>query len=212
MSQELYGDYDIFISYPTGFRTHARKLYDKLTLDHGYKCWLDDIEANPAQSVDDYSELKERPLLNISVLAEAINNSKVFLCCVTKEYCMAKLNIDEINHARNIAKPMVILSIERLTIVELGGVGFIIGPLIRVNAYKFKPDFFDDPTGNLMKQVQATIEAKLHPPKTQEVINFFILNINFKVKIILSNRLMSQKIRIKSFYVLLMLKRVLFYV
>ena len=50
--------------------------------------------------------------------------------------------------------------IERLGISALGGVGFIIGQLIRTNAYKF-PELFDEPTGDLIKQVHAAVSAKL---------------------------------------------------
>ena len=166
MSQEQTCDYDIFLSYSTSFRAHVRKLYEKLTFDHNYKCWLDDIEANTIESVDDYEVKPDRPKLSITTLAEAINNSKVFLCCITKEYCTTQLNIDEINHARNVGKPLVILMMERLKIKELGGVGFIIGPLIRINAYNFeKQGFFEESSNNLITQIIKNIDEKLNPTK-----------------------------------------------
>jgi hypothetical protein len=139
-------DFDVFISYNWDHKVQVRKLYNMLTQTYGLKCWLDDVELKPNSLMDE--------------LAKGITNSKVFLCCITKQYCKSSNCIGEINHARNLDKPMVILMIERLGISALGGVGFIIGQLIRTNAYKF-PELFDEPTGDLIKQVIKAVNDKL---------------------------------------------------
>ena len=139
-------DFDVFISYNWDHKVQVRNLYDMLTKNYGLKCWLDDVELKPNSLMDE--------------LAKGITNSKVFLCCITKQYCKSSNFIGEINHARNLDKPMVILMIERLGISALGGVGFIIGQLIRTNAYKF-PELFDEPSGDLIKQVIKAVNDKL---------------------------------------------------
>ena len=51
---------------------------------------------------------------------------------------------------------MIVLMFERLKIEDLGGMGFIINPLIRINCYNFKW------TSEDYKSIFQTIDAKLN--------------------------------------------------
>lgn len=66
--------YDIFISYNWAIKDQVRKLYKILT-DLNYKVWLDDRQL----------ETTNNPLT--TQLAQGIKKSKVFLSCVTNDYC-----------------------------------------------------------------------------------------------------------------------------
>ena len=133
-------EFDVFISYNWDHKKQVRRLYDELTKKYGLKCWLDDVELKASALMDE--------------LAKGIQNSRVICCCITRKYCKSDNCIGEINYAKTIGKPMVILMFERLNMQALEGVGFIIGKLIRVNAYKFEAEgLFEEPTGELFNQV-----------------------------------------------------------
>ena len=116
---------DIFISYNSGNKKQVKQLYEVLkSLD--YKVWMDEADLNAGSS----------PLT--SELATAIKNSKVFLSCITTDYCKSFNCNREIEYASARKKQMVTLMIEEIdpaTIDEIpitghgqkSGIGFIIG-------------------------------------------------------------------------------------
>jgi len=116
---------DVFISYNHLIKKQAKQLYDVLT-SLNYKVWMDQTDLTAGSS----------PLT--SELATAIKNSKVFLSCITKDYCRSFNCNREIEYASNTKKQMIILMIENMdpaTIDEIPitghdqktGIGFIIG-------------------------------------------------------------------------------------
>ena len=58
--------------------------------------------------------------------ANAIKESRIFVCFITKEYYESHNCNLEIEYANTLKKKMIVLMIERLEIKDLGGVGFII--------------------------------------------------------------------------------------
>ena len=102
LNEPVNPDFDIFISYSSNHKDQVRKLYTLLKQTRQFKCWLNEMKLK-SDSLIDY-------------VAKGIKNSKVFICCITKEYCFTSNCVNEINHAKNLNKPMVILMLERLEI------------------------------------------------------------------------------------------------
>jgi len=89
--------FDIFLSYNWDHKPYEKKLYDKLR-NMNYKVWIDDIELDNTR-------------LN-SQLADGINKSHIFMCCITKKYSISKNCIKEFSYAINKNKPTIILMFE----------------------------------------------------------------------------------------------------
>ena len=138
--------YDIFISYNSEIKDKVIRLYRKLTQKHKLRVWLDQYEIGSSR----YSE----------ELSHAILNSKIFLCCITKKYTESENCKDEICYAKNLKKKMIVLMFERLTISDLGGVGFIICPLVRSNCYK-DPKILENFSGRKFKPIIRVIKKNL---------------------------------------------------
>ena len=116
---------DVFISYNWNIKDQVRQLYDILTNEFKYKVWLDEKKLNAGN----------RPLT--AELADAIKNSKVIICCITKDYCKSYNCNLELEFASNGKKEMVVLMVEKLDTTEIhkiqvtdrnqtSGIGFII--------------------------------------------------------------------------------------
>ena len=117
-------DYDLFLSYNWSIQDKVKILDNKLRL-LGYKLFRDvyDLEKN------------ENPLS--TQLAIAIRNSKIVICCINKGYCESQNCNLEIDYAHTLAKPLIVLMIDKLNIEEISdiqvkgrryksGIGFII--------------------------------------------------------------------------------------
>ena len=114
----------IFISYNCGTKTEVRKLCEILESED-YEVWLDEKDLNAGnQSLT-------------AELALAIKNSKVFLCCITKDYCKSYNCNQEIEYASAKKKPIIPLMIEKINPTSIddifitdrnqkSGIGFII--------------------------------------------------------------------------------------
>ncbi len=118
--------FDIFLSYNWDSKDLVKSLYQKLTEELNYSVWLDD------------NQLDSRSLFE--QLCEGIKLSKCVLCVVTKKYTESDNCVREINFASSCRKPLVVIMLERLDIMDLGSVGFIIAPLTRLNFYKQDPE------------------------------------------------------------------------
>ena len=116
---------DIFISYNWKIKTQVKELYEILTKQLKFKVWLDDEQLNAGY-----------PLF--SELAKAIDDSKVFICCLTTDYCKSKNCNREFKYADDSNKPIIILKIDNLKSNEITkikitetnkecGIGFAIG-------------------------------------------------------------------------------------
>ena len=114
----------IFISYHRGTRKEVRKLCDLLE-SQSHDVWLDEKELNAGN----------QPLT--AELAMAIKNSKVFLCCITKDYCKSYNCNLEFEYASAKKKPIIPLMIEKINPTKIdemyiadrnqtSGIGFII--------------------------------------------------------------------------------------
>jgi hypothetical protein len=115
---------DVFISYNCKIKKHVQKLNDILK-SQNYKVWLDEKDLNASNN----------PLT--AELALAIKNSKVFLCCVTRDYCQSYNCNLEIEYASAKKKHIIALMIENLDLTKIdeilvtgrdkiSGIGFII--------------------------------------------------------------------------------------
>ena len=113
---------DIFISYNWSLKEHVVEL-DKNLKNSGYTVWRDENELVPGKS------------MLAASLANGILKSKIFLCCITKEYCSSYNCNLEIEFASTRKKQIIVLMIERLDDIDeiqingrnlASGVGFII--------------------------------------------------------------------------------------
>ncbi len=126
---------DIFISYNWAIKKQVKQLYDILTETNKYKVWMDD---------KDLTSRFNKPLT--SQLAKNILKSKLFLCCITEEYCKSYNCNLEIQYAHSEGKSMIPLMIEKISKIdeiklngrddEESGINFIISSWPRLNCYK----------------------------------------------------------------------------
>jgi hypothetical protein len=114
----------IFISYNWDTKKEVRQLCDMLE-SQNYEVWLDERELNGGNSH------------LTAELASAIKNSKVFLCCITEEYCKSYNCNLEVEYASAKKKPIIPLMIEKINPTSIddicitdrnqtSGIGFII--------------------------------------------------------------------------------------
>ncbi len=87
---------DAFISYNWEIKTQVDILYRNLT-NAGFKIWHDENKLST-----DSQPLKAQ-------LADAIDNSKIVICCITEAYCKSHVCNQEISFAESLAKPLIIL-------------------------------------------------------------------------------------------------------
>jgi hypothetical protein len=98
---------DVFISYNhASSKKEAYNLFDTLTLDYGYKVWLDRDQLFPGMTLH-------------GKISKAISDSKVFICCITREYCASKNCNLEFNYADEENKPMIVLMIDNIPIGDI---------------------------------------------------------------------------------------------
>lgn len=121
---ETKDEYDVFISYNWSIKNQVKKLYDILK-NFGYHVWQDDREL----------ETSNKPLT--LQLAKGIKKSKVFLSCITNDYCKSYNCNLEVEFANAKAKQMIVLMIENIKTTDIdeiqingrsgtSGIGFII--------------------------------------------------------------------------------------
>ena len=114
---------DVFISYDYNIKPQVISLEEKLK-EFGFTVLR---YENERQSTQLYGQI-----------AQAIRRSKVFLCCITKDYCASNDCNLEFDHAFSLNKtliPVIIDDIEPSSIDEIlikdrgtpCGIGFIIG-------------------------------------------------------------------------------------
>ena len=140
-------NYDVFLSYNWDVKVQVKNLYKELK-NQNMSVWMDEFEMGQHRLVDE--------------LSKAIHDSTVFVSCITKKYCDSENCKDEVDYAKNLKKPMVILMFERLNIDDLGGVGFIICPKVRFNCYK-DPSIFTNWHGNqLFDSILVAIKEHLN--------------------------------------------------
>lgn len=140
--------FDVFISYNWDVKPAVQNLYRELTTNQHLKVWMDEHELGQSRLADE--------------LSSAIHSSKLFLCCITKKYSESENCKDELDYAKNLKKPMVILMFERISMEELGGVGFTIGPKVRFNCYKNPGMFQNWSSCEMFNSIMEAIRADLN--------------------------------------------------
>ena len=113
--------FDIFLSYQWDKKSTVEKLHENLNAK-GFTIWRDVEQLK-------YGNLFDR-------LASGIENSKVFVCCITKNYIDSKSCNYEFYYAAKLNKYLLVLMLENLTIQQMKGIGFISNPLLRKNCYE----------------------------------------------------------------------------
>ena len=114
---------DIFISYNWNIKSQVKKLHSLLE-SLNYKVWRDDRELFSGNN----------PLT--AELAKNIKESKIFLSCVTNDYCQSYNCNLEVEFASASKKPLIFLMIEKIEPIEIhnikikdrnqfSGIGFI---------------------------------------------------------------------------------------
>jgi len=97
MSSNKQFAFDIFLSYNHEHKRYAETLYHKLC-SLNFKVWFDDVE------------LDHNPLT--LQLADGINKSHVFMCCISKKYSESRNCREELLFAFSKNKPPIILMFE----------------------------------------------------------------------------------------------------
>ena len=94
-----------------------------------------------------------------SQLGTNILKSKLFLCCITEEYCKSYNCNLEIVYANSKGKSVIPLMIEKISNIEeikVNGIDFIISSWTRLNCYKDSNRPIDKKT-----EIQSSIETCL---------------------------------------------------
>ena len=143
----------IFISYCSKNKVIVHRVADELEkLD--YKIWID---RNINAGSDLYKEI-----------ANGLENSYLFICFVSREYCESKICIKELSLAHKTDKVILPIMIDRK---PTNAVELLVADLLRFNAYK-DGDKFDPWSQNLFEKLLNTINEVLilrrNPSKSLE--------------------------------------------
>ena len=149
---------DVFISYNWGVKKQVKALFDILTSSN-YQVWLDENDLNSGNSA------------LTAELAKGIKQSKVFLSCITNDYCKSNNCNLEVEYASAKKKPMIALMIDRIDptdideiqitgrLDETSGIGFIITPFVRINCYKNAQDWPNLNKDEIIKAIKNSLEV-----------------------------------------------------
>jgi hypothetical protein len=149
---------DVFISYNWGVKKQVKALFDILTSSN-YQVWLDEKDLNSGNSA------------LTAELAKGIKQSKVFLSCITNDYCKSNNCNLEVEYASAKKKPMIALMIDRIDptdideiqitgrLDETSGIGFIITPFVRINCYKNAQDWPNLNKDEIIKAIKNSLEV-----------------------------------------------------
>lgn len=96
---------EIFLSYNWGIKESVKKLETNLKTE-GFTVWLDTHELRAQHHLH-------------SQIERSIENSRVFICCITQKYCESENCGLEFHLAYTLKKPMIVLMIEDLKIEDI---------------------------------------------------------------------------------------------
>jgi len=131
-------DFDVFLSYNWDHKAHVQRLYDYLTIQLKLKVWIDD---------------KELGITSLSgQLADAITNSRVFICCITAKYSESENCKNEYGLASLKRKPIIILMLERFDDKISPEITIQINNKRRFNCYNDMKSVEDFINGDNLKQ------------------------------------------------------------
>ena len=103
-NSEINKKFDIFLSYQWNKKHLVKQLYNKLKEEYNLALWLDEQETDASGNL-------------FEQLAKGLNNSKIVLCFITREYCKSENCISEITYARDNCIPIIVLMMERLNLM-----------------------------------------------------------------------------------------------
>jgi hypothetical protein len=156
--------FDIFLSYKWENVDQVKILQEKLMKECGFTVWRDETNLKKSEALE-------------SQLAKNIQNSKVFLFCLTRAYYESKNCKSELRYAINVCKkPIVFLMLERLELINLDDVGFLLNSYIYVQGYKSKP--LDAWPTNYFDEIRKNIENVM-PVIKMKIFIFYILILIF---------------------------------
>lgn len=141
-------EFDAFLSYQWNSKPRINRLYEYLTEKRGLKVWIDSHEMGTTNLTDEIAKgsliissnlTKEIRIFfkSCDLFIKGIKSSKIFVCSITQAYSDSENCRREVEFASTLKKPMVVLMLERLEIGDLGGLGFLINPFVRINCYKY---------------------------------------------------------------------------
>jgi hypothetical protein len=146
--------YDIFLSYEKDIEKKVLRLYNILADKYLLKIWLDIIEISPGDNV-------------FTKTVDAINSSKLMICCVTKSYPETSKCKNDITIAYTNDRNILVLMMEMLTAEELVPISYAVSNAQRIN-------LFDDPSSHswsgdtmdkILNIIGSVIGRKLHNRK-----------------------------------------------
>jgi hypothetical protein len=142
---------DIYISYQWDSKQMVLILYKKL-IDYNLKVFMDDMGI----------EVVTKRIT--SRVSEKLNNTKVFLCCLSKNYCET-VNIgdfysQEIYYASTLNIPFIVLELEYMSILDIGHVSLLLNSCQRFSCYKY-PNLTKEWTGEIFGAILKSIKKKM---------------------------------------------------
>lgn len=156
-------EFDVFISYQWDIQQQVRSFYEKLN-SKNIKAWRDEIN------------LEKTNLSLTDQLSKGIRTSKIFLCCFTQKYAESDNCKSEINYARELRKPMIVLAIDRPDYLKIEGIGFILSGTIRINCYSQSANWQQDKFDEIKNSIENKLKVKIY----NKLVYNHILNIKVK--------------------------------
>lgn len=164
-------NFDFFISYNWGIQSKVKVLYNFIANVKGYSSWRDENQMKPSDWL--YDEI-----------ARGITNSKVIITCITKAYSLSDNCKREISFAVDQKKPIIALMFENVTLAELGGVGVIIAPLLRIYLFENKNSIIREFTeieinNAVFPALQSLMQQHATQNTSSSIVEVAFLLINF---------------------------------
>jgi hypothetical protein len=105
-SHDIETFYDVFISYEFKLKDKVLRLYNNLS-ELGFKvnCIFNLNDSNKTSSSSLSLSLKH---------IESILESKIFICCITEDYCKSHISNMELEFVNDLKMPIIVIMIENL--------------------------------------------------------------------------------------------------
>ena len=135
-SHDIETFYDVFISYDFKLKDKVLRLYNNLS-ELGFK-------VNCIFNLNDSKETTSSASLSLKHI-EAILESKIFICCITEDYCKSHISNMEIEFVNDFKMPIIVLMIDNLNQIYIDTLKVVnktytttIGSIIFKYVYSFK--------------------------------------------------------------------------
>ena len=150
----LIKQYDIFLSYEKDIEKKILRLYNILADKYLLKIWLDIIEIGPGDNV-------------FTKTVDAINSSKLMICCVTKLYPDTSKCKNDITIAYTNDRNILVLMMDMLSVEDLVPISYAVSNAQRINLFE-DPNAFSwsgDTMDKILNVIGSVIGRKLHNRK-----------------------------------------------